>query len=346
MKNITLLAALAATFAVISCNRNLELESPSPEGTVHLKVELPGLVECQTKVTGQTDAAENNISNCQVFVFRTDNGKLDACSFDSSLQNAGQFSVDLDCTVGERRIWAIVNAAADYTSTIRDESSLKALTTDLKDNASNSLFMIGNATSNLTEGTCSVSVSVKRAAASIILQKISVDMVAPAYRGAGLFKVEKIYLLNVCGRTNFALDTQSSSVSPDYWYARLQEETDSAKKRLVADDLASPLTIENGSSSATKYTFYAYPNDCAHSTSSTFSPRATLLVVEARLDGQKYYYPFQFESLKSNSRYIISNLTVHRPGSASPYEPVLFSTATANITVAGWDEAAGKNVEI
>lgn len=346
MKSITLLAALAAAVTIVSCNKDIEMETHPSDKPVHLTVNLPGLMSCETKVTGQTESSENNISNCQVFVFRTDNGKLDACSYDGSLQAAGQYSVDLDCTVGERKIYAIVNAAQDFTSTVRDEASLKALTTDLKDNAANALFMVGSATSKLTEGACSVSVSVKRAAASIILQKISVDMDAPAYRAAGLFKVEKIYLLNVCGRTNFGLDAQPSAVSVDNWYAKLQEESDAAKKKLIADDLASPLTIEHGQSSATQYSFYAYPNDCAHSTSSTFSQRATLLVVEALLDGQKYYYPFQFESLKSNCRYIISNLTIHRPGSSSPFEPVLFSTASANITVAGWEEGARKDVEI
>lgn len=344
MKNITFMAAVAATFIAFSCRGTLGTDNPS--GTVRLTVDLPGLVDCETRVTGQTESSETAISNCQVFVFRTDNGMLDACSYEASLQKNGQYSVSLDCTVGERRIYAVVNAPADYTSTIRDEAALKALTTDLKDNAPNALLMIGSATSTLTEGACGVSVSVKRAAASIILQKISVDMDAPAYRGAGLFTVERIYLLNVCGRTNLALDMQPSDVPAEFWYSKLQEETDSEKKKLIADDLATALTINNGDSSDVQYSFYAYPNNCPHSVSSTFTPRATLLVVEARLDGEKYYYPFQFDSLRSNSRYIITNMTVHRPGSSSPYEPVLFSAASANVTVAGWEDGASRNVEI
>ena len=344
MKNITLCAAFAAILITVSCKGTLETDNLG--GKVRLTVDLPGLVDCETRVTGQTENSEIAISNCQIFVFRADNGMLDACSYEASLQKNGLHSVSLDCTVGQRRIYAVVNAAVDYTATIHDEEAFKAVTTDLKDNAANALLMTGSATSTLTEGACSVSVSVKRAAASVILQKISVDMDAPAYRGAGLFKVEKIYLLNVCGRTNLALDMPPSDIPEEYWYAKLQEETDAEKKKLIADDLASALTIENGTSSDIRYSFYAYPNNCPHSVSSTFSQRATLLVVEARLDGEKYYYPFQFESLRSNSRYIISNLTVHRPGSSSPYEPVLFSTASANVTVAGWDEGARRDVEI
>lgn len=349
MKNITIIAAAAAFFAAVSCNNNLDIENPyedSASGMTELTVSLPGITECETKATGQTAANESAINSCQVFVFRSDSGKLDASTYAGSLTASGEYSVKLKCTAGARKIYAVVNGLKDYTSTIKDETSLKALATDLKDNSVSSLFMVGSVSATLAEGACSVAVNVKRAAASVVLKKISVDMESAAYKGAGLFKVKKVYLLNVCGRTNFALDTKPSAVALDYWYAKLAEETDSAKKALITDDLATAVTIENGKSSSTEYTYYAYPNNCAHSTSKTFSQRATLLVVEAQLDGETYYYPLKLNSLESNKRYIITNLTVHRPGSKTPYEPVLFSSASANIKVADWAEGSSSNVEI
>lgn len=349
MKNIITLAACAATLAFVGCNGKLSVDIPAGQlldKPTSLTVSLDGAFSCETKTTGQTDANETAIKSCQVFVFRADNGKLDASSYAGSLTASGSTSLTLDCTSGSRNVYAIVNAAKDYTATVKDEASLKALNTDLKDNSANALFMSGSTSATLAEGACKVSVSVRRAAASIILNKISVDMDAAVYKGAGLFKVSRIYLVNVCGRTNFALSAKPSAVALDYWYAQLKEEADATKKKLISDDLSTPVTIENGASSSKKYTYYAYPNDCAHSTSKTFSQRATLLVVEAKLDGETYYYPLKFDSLESNKRYIISNLTIHRPGSKSPYVPVLFSTASANISVAAWGEGSTASVEI
>lgn len=349
MKNINLLAAFAVTLTLLSCNDVLDIAVPSPsdaDGRTALTVTLDDIFSCGTKTSGQTEANESAIKSCQVFVFRVDNGKLDASSYSGSLSSAGGCSVTLNCTAGARKVYAVVNAAQDYTSSVKDESSLLALTTDLKDNSAGALFMVGSASATLSEGSCSVSVSVSRAAASISLNRISVDMHAAAYKGKGMFKVNRIYLLNVCGRTNFALNANPASIAADYWYAKLQKETDSAKKALIADDFASPVTIENGASHDKTYTYYAYPNNCAHSTSVSFSQRATLLVVEATLDGETYYYPLKFDKIEGNKRYVISNLTIHRPGSKSPYEPVLFSTANASISVAAWGAGSTASVEI
>lgn len=349
MKSFNLIAAIAATSALISCGRTLDttaFSAPLQNAPTSLTVSIDGGFSCETKVAGQTEANETTVKSCQIFVFRADNGLLDASTYAGPLTESGTYSVSLNCTSGSRNIYAVVNAAKDYTSTIKSESSLKALNTDLKDNSADALFMSGSTATTLTEGDCKVSVTVKRASASIILNEISVDMDAAVYQGDGMFKVNKVYLLNVCGRTNFAMTTKPSNVSTDYWYAKLKEETDASKKRLIADDLTTPVSIANGSSSTKKYTYYAYPNNCSHSTSKTFSQRATLLVVEASLDGETYYYPLKLDSLESNKRYTITNLTIHRPGSKTPYIPVLFSTANASITVAAWGEGASTSVEI
>lgn len=349
MKNFNLPVAFAAALTLLSCEGTLDTGSspfPGSEAPTTLTVSLEDEFSCETRATGQTEANETAVKSCQIFVFRTDNGMLDASSYAGSLDGAGTYSVTLNCTAGARNIYAVVNAGKDYTSTIKDEASFKALTTDLKDNAADALFMSGSASATLTEGACNVSVTVKRAAASIILSKISVDMDAAVYQGSGMFKVSKVYLLNVCGRTDFTMSMKPSAVAVDYWYAKLKEETDTAKKKLISDDLSSPVTIANGASSTKKYTYYAYPNDCAHSTSKTFSQRATLLAVEAKLDGETYYYPLKLDSLESNKRYTITNLTIHRPGSKTPYVPVLFSTASASITVAAWGEGSSSSVEI
>lgn len=341
MKNIINVISLVsfAVLTVMSCNK---MPAGEENGRCELTVTLAGSDEYVTKSTGQSEADEKHISNCQVFVFRKDNGKLDASTYNPSMDGAGSCSVSLNCTVGQRIIWVVVNAPEDYSSRIMDETSLKAVTTDLKDNRKTALLMVGNKEQVLNEGACSVDIPVTRAAASIVLQKITVDMEARAYQKPDILKVRKIYLLNVCGRTNLAFDINPSAVSDDCWYSKLSEESDPDSKALISDDLSTPVVIGNGGSDDTVYTFYAYPNSCAHSVTSPFSPRATLLVVEAELAGELYYYPLKFDSLESNKKYVISNLTIRRPGSGNPYEPVLFSAATSAVSVKEWGDGASR----
>lgn len=339
MKTKSIIAAFivaALSILISSCNKEEIAESGD---ICSLTVTIPETVECSTKVTGQTDAKESNIKNLQVFVFR-DNGLLDASVYTTMTSTSGSASVNLKCTVGARSVWAVANAPSDLTTQIRDATSLGAITTNLKDNAADALLMVGSVSKSLTEGNCSVEIPVRRAAASIELEKISVAMESEAYKTSGAFKLKKIYLVNVCGQTNYALTLSPGSVSTSNWYGKLAEETSSPAKALISDDLATPVSIDNGTSYSTVHTFYAYPNNCAHSTSSTFSRRATLLVVEAELSGELYYYPLKFDSLVSNKRYVITNLTIKRPGSKTPYEPVLFSTASATVTVTPWDSSS------
>lgn len=345
----TRLKFVAAVFAamiltLVSCEKTQEV---SGTGICNLTVRMPGLSEYETKVTGQSEANEKHICNCQVFVFRDDNGKVDASGYFGTMDAGGSCSVDLNCTVGKRHIWVLVNTAGDYTLQIEDEQSLKALYTELKDNSKNALFMVGSdLNANLNEGACTVNIGVKRLAATIVLQNLTIDMESKSYRKPGVFKLQKVYLLNVCARTSISEpDNVSGTITEDYWYARLSEETDSSRKGLVSDDLATPVLVDNGSSHSTSYTFYAYPNKCPHSVTTPFSPRATLLVVEAELDGEKYYYPLSFEKLESNHRYAVS-ITIKRPGSKNPYEPVLYSAASTSITVDDWDEGDTRNETI
>ena len=125
------------------------------------------------------------------------------------------------------------------------------------------------------------------------------------------------------------------------WYARMAAETGSPRGDLIYDHPETPKIVNYGSSDTTPHTFYAYPNNCAVSEDASWSPRATLLVLEASLynghDWVKYYYPVALDGgLVSNRQYRVS-LTVHRPGSLDPNVPVKFDDVTPVVRVTDWE---------
>ena len=308
-----------------------------------------------TKVVGETSSGESMIQNVQIFVFRSDGGGiLDACvsaGFDRALGydslNDSGFSLNLTCTTGEREIWAVVNAAADFTSdaSVGSRDELLAKTTALSENAPDRLFMIGSVEKTLSAGSSTVEIAVKRVCASVVLESVTNLMEAEVYRNPGSFRIKDVYLLNVPARTDYGLNTASTALSETDWYARLGKETDAAKSELILDT-SSPKVLDYGESDDTRHSFYSYPNSCMPSTEDSWCPRATLLVLEAEfdVDGNTYgcYYPVTLfdeaegSGLESNRQYRVS-LTIRRPGSDNPNRPVEFDTLSGVIEIVDWE---------
>lgn len=358
MKNFVSIFFLLQLAVISGCNK-IEVNSSkqnTAEDTCNLEVSLGGVDFRATKVAGQTYDKEAMIQNIQLFVFRTgadDGGVLDAAfsaGFDAALNynaaSSGKYSCpSLQCTVGTREVWAVVNAPSDYTKdgTIGNRSDLLAKTITLKDNEANKLFMIGSKSDEFNSGTQVVDVTVKRVCASVVLQSVKNDMEAAIYRKSGTFKIKSVYLINVPAMMNYAQTTTSSSLSELDWYAKLGKETDTAKAALICDN-SSEETVDYGKTHSTVHTFYMFANSCETSTSTSWSPRATCLVVEAAYnDGSSWhdcYYPIPLYktgvNIEPNKSYTVS-LTIRRPGSTNPNEPVEFDDVTGTITVSQWD---------
>lgn len=359
MKNKNLLYAAAFLLIAYGCEK-IDAEPvsvPSPDsGSCALQVRFAGYGP-DTRGTGQTEENECRIRNVQVFVFRSDQDDvLDACvsagfgsDLDFDASSAAYEGLDLDCTTGQREVWAVVNAAADHTSdgSIRNKGDLLAKTSMLSENAPSMLFMTGSRSVSLDAGSSSVTLEVRRACASVVLESISNKMSSAAHRQEGSFRVKDIYLINVPAKVNYG---QSVSY-PDAgdWYARLAKETDSGKSLLILD-ASEPRVLDYGQTDNTRHTFYSYPNSWApaHDTGS-WSPRATSLVVEAEflVDGEWYecFYPVTLyggtdgKGLERNKQYVV-RLTVTRPGSGNPNEPVSFGAMSGSIEVADWETGA------
>lgn len=357
MKNSTIisLAALAA-LTLSGCSKEGLPEGDAVyEDICCLSLDFSG--GTGTRATGQTAAKESMIQNVQVFVFRTgtgnDAGLLDACKsagFDNPLNydasTAPYSGLSIDCTVGQREIYAIVNCDKDYTAdgSVLNKDALLAKTIALGDTAADRLFMSGSVAVTLKSGKETHSITVRRACAGVVLESIKNDMQASAYRKPGAFKIRKVYLTNVPARINFAQTSAPSSLADADWYARMKAE---AKTPLIYDDV-SGVALDYGKTYSAVHSLYSFPNDCLPSTASVWSPRATRLVIEASYDdgtgAHDFYYPITLHSgnagLEANRQYRV-NLTIHRPGSDSPDKPVEFDTVTGSIYVASWENGGG-----
>jgi len=359
MKTLSFLAGMAVcALLTVSCNKSFPVV---PDGTAPGQALLTvRLDDPATKVGAQSLTNENTIQNVQIFVFRAgsgaDAGNLEIAAsegFSTPLNNSsGSFNgIKLKCSTGQREIWAVVNDSADRTSAldgVRTKSEFLALTHELKDASPTRLLMIGHSGTDLApsvtlhEGLVEVSISVRRLAASVILESVKLDFTAPAYQNAESFRLESCYLINVPGRINFGETSEPSALPEEQWYARLAAETASPRAELIFDSLGGQI-LNHGGIYQSPHTFYTYPNNCAVSEDASWCPRASLLVLEASIlypsGWMKYYYPVQLGKgpLESNKQYRV-RLTIHRPGSLDPNKPVTIYEVTPVIRVQDWED--------
>lgn len=344
----TIKVAAAALLALAACT-----ELPEEGRAVDYSGECTLTVDFTssfTKATGQTVAMEDAINNVTLFVFRTEGGvKLDASTYavvSPAATQAGSgtpYSVSLKCTVGSRKVYVLVNMPEDITGSVTDEEDLLARSSLLTENGTSNFFMMGSATASLSGPECTVRVPVSRKVASVRIDRITNLMEAKAYQKDGLFVVNRIYLTNVVGLLKYDGSTLPSALAADYWLARLE-----AQDSPLIYDGSVNTTVNYGAERAyaTSHSFYAYPNDCAVGEGGTWSPRSTMLVVEATLDGVKYYYPVAVGPLESNRQYVITDFIIRRPGSESPWDTVHKSEASVQIEVLPWGTPVMTSEEI
>ena len=362
--NLKLMLAPVLCLALLaaSCGKSgtdPSVQSPAGDGVVSLTVRLG---QPATKVAAQAAANEKMIRNVQVFVFRAgsgaDAGSLEiaaSAGFDTELDvSSGNYNgLTLKCSTGDREIWAVVNDSRDRTAgadAVSSRDELLAQTHQLSASRKDKLLMAGSSgVLRLREGKEEISVDVRRLAASVVLESVKNDFSSPAYRKAGVFRVEDCYLINVPGQVNLGGTSEPAALPEEAWLAKRAAEKAACEAGVIYDKVE-PKLVEYGQSDSTPHTFYSYPNSCAASEDATWFPRATLLVLEASLyngrDWTKYYYPVVLAGgLAPNKRYQVG-LTIHRPGSLDPNIPVRFDDVTPVIRVSDWDTGERYDQEI
>ena len=322
MKNSHLLiASMLPAICLAGCNSTISTETPETP-LVRTTIAVSG--NALTKATDVTSSDESAIKNLQIFVF-------DETGAVEYYLDAGESSTgEIVTKEGKKTVTAVVNAPS--LKDVSTRTSLMTMSTLLSDNGKGSMIMTGEVEAVLQDGG-KINIPVTRIISKVLIKKITSNF-ASSYYASKTFTVNSIYLINVAGDNTF-----SASSEPTIWYNKLGNgNNDSACKAfdLLYDNVGTSLAYK---SSYTKdHSFYCYPNLISTETfESVWSPRHTMLVVEAQLDGEKTYYPIELPVIGRNKCIIIEELIITKKGSDYPYVPVMNGDCDVTVSVVDWD---------
>lgn len=311
-----------------------------------------------TKTSGSVERmqAEKKIRNIQVFVFNKD-GEIDNCRrYVTGGNDSGTWTMPepLECTTGTKDIWVVANARTDYTNnaSIVNIAKLKEQTVRLEeidtDGTVSDLVMVGHADdvafSASNGASFSTEVVVSRLTCAVVLEKVQNLFQNANYRDK--VSLTGVFLMQVPGIQRIDGSILASDTGYDYsfWYAR---HSNAIGTGWLSDSFAE-VSVPYGESKAynTPHTFYSFANDYGFEidgdpsgavlNDGTDSKSSSYLVVEAKVNGKKYYYPVVLPKLYANKKYNVS-LTVAHLGSSNPWEKVSFTDFCPSISVVDWD---------
>ena len=319
------IAAIAGT--AIACRKNDDFhvgKTNSEKVDICLQAMSDGIA-----IDTKAASAEDEISSVEFFVFNSD-GSLDVA------KSATGTSSTLSVTAGKGKlIYAVVNPQNSLVSSYSSASELEKAQDSILASAATleHIGMAGKlAPMDITATTAGpVNVSVDRNVSKIRLEKITNNLNS----SFGEMKIKKIFLSNVTASMYYFKSDCSST------WINQRGRSISDKSFLTKSGLN--VTISSGNSSSTEYSFYCYPNPTTtDSTSETWCPRHTRLVIEAEINGQTYYYPISLNEhiagnkIEKNKIYTIKNLTINHLGSSDPDIPVTSGDLVFSVSVIPW----------
>lgn len=322
MKNNShLIAAAMLTLCLAGCNGRQDAETPA-DNLIHTTIRITGSPD--TRVTDVTPAEEDNIKNLQIFVF--DEGGAKEYYLDAGASSTG----DIVTKEGKKTVMAVVNAP--NMESIGTRTALLTKSSLLSENSLGSMVMTGEVEAVLQDGG-SIAIPVTRIISKVMIKKVT-SAFTSSNNASKEFRIKSIYLLNVAGDNTYAATSE-----PTIWYNKLMEgRNDPACQsfQLLSDPVNA--TIPYRSSYTKEHSFYCYPNLISNeSFESAWSPRHTMLVIDASLGGEQTYYPIELPVIGRNKCIIIEELVVTKKGSDYPYVPVRDGSCTVTVQVVQWD---------
>lgn len=323
-----------AVAATVACKKET---TPKTEGPQAQKVNLTVRIEdpMATKATGiKGDATdEEKVNTLQVFVF---NGE----TIDGYGTTENATSLNIGCTVGSREIYALANTP-DLRS-VTSKTELLGMISRLGNDVTN-FEMIGIKSEDISAGTETVTISVDRLASRVVVKKVTNALTSPALKEQD-FVLKSMFLTNVATDVDYGL---SGNHVVENWYNKMAySSADNSLGNMIYDEIEEAL--EDGHSHDTEHCFYAYPNSSAHSTSLTWSPRSTMLVLKIMIGETLYDYPILLPALENNRSYEIDEIKITRPGNkddgleggTDEQEPVEGKDCSFTIIVNPWTTTA------
>ena len=340
MKTIKLFCLAGLVICLPACQKNFStmLDDPAPSGETGEVTFYLGGVTSGTRAG--SDAFDDDVQSARIAVYNPSGTLVTTGTV------TGNSSVTLSVPLGVNgyKAVAIANGNKDPNDYQQDSVFMRQFSSFEDNLAANRdyLEMVG-VESNLRfmEQTPYV-VRVNRLAA-----KVEIDQIVHATNNDASISITGIYLINVNTQCNFNKEV------PQYEWRQKQaytsSETNVVKK--TADILATPVNIPRDGSYTTPHYFYCYPNlTTTDSSASTWSPRYTRLVVEAKYNGVTCYYPINIvgtnKLLESNKLYKIESLRITGPGSSSPDVPIAKGSIDFSIHVSPWGTGFNNNVTI
>lgn len=284
------------------------MDSPSVGMPVRLVVDIDQA--SGTKATGLTsndEASEAKISSLQVFVFNGD--MLDGYS-----SSTGRTAV-VSCTSGERTIVAVANA--DDLSDVSSKAVLALKTCGLGSTTDN-FTMVGTKTLSL-DADETIHIDVERRAARVVLKAVKNALSVPSQ--AASFSILSVYLTNVAGDALLLNSGGMAVYVVQKWYNRRGYESQNSIDGVIYDSVGK--TVDSGDTLSEAHFFYCLPNAGTAAVGGPWSPRATMLVIKAQIDGAVYDYPITLPPLYANRSYEIELVNITRLGNVdNGSEPV------------------------
>lgn len=301
------------------------------------------LSSSETKSTEEPNLTRDNaINSLDVYIFNTGDsndpnyGTLDM--YTRVTENMDD--IKLQTTTGPKKICVIANPKDDMSGDyIRNLSQMKDLVASLQDETYGNLTMYGE-TDAVLQVQSSESVTVSRLISRINIKSIKTDFDGTPYKGMTLGNCS-LYLINV---HSGKLLCDGTPVVSDPVLNKGELNSADVEGMSQPDLLMDKIDVAiNDEGYSTSHYLYCYANE-----TETIND-ATMLVLEAQLNGTTYYYPVPVNQtgygyneenghfgIKRNTQYSYS-LTITRPGSLEPDVPVDPSALTLNIVVEEWD---------
>lgn len=292
--------------------------------------------------------SESTIESLEAFVFLA-SGKLDAHHIFTSSEISAKKAIFKVRSGGTKTVYMVANARGSMLTGIHSAKTLTALKScalAFNENVSsdNSVvpFMVGSNTCELTSGAYTVSVSLKRRIARITLKRITNNM--PAVLGN--ITLNDAYLCSVPVKAHSLGNAYSIAASPATDWINLNGNLVSSSEKpkeyaLTHQSITGSITRGNAYTTA-KY-FYSFPNSLTTvSNGTTAAGTGAVLMIEATVDGTKYYYPVSLKkALVENYNYDVE-LTISGYGNeaANKYDHITRAQMTATISVSDWTDGS------
>lgn len=337
------MAVLAILFVNLFASCRLEdcTECHWNEGKLSkLKIHL--LSDESKSTVSQTQEQDNAINHLDVFIFKntdassSDYGKLDAYK---RFEGASLSDVELTTTTGSKMICVIANSHQDLYSSVTDVDAFHTLVTDLVNEKLGDFTMYGEATADVGVNT-TVSVLLRRFVSKVAVTSVKTAFSGP-YADAELTNC-KLYLVNAHGdKLVYDGNSTSTPVVLNDGECVEADVNSCIEEGLLMDSIAD--AIGNIGHSQPHY-FYCYSNETEDMST------CTKLVLQADIEGITYYYPVPVNQVgygygAANGHYGVKRntvysfgITVTRPGSTDPNDPVVSGTVIINsLEVENWN---------